>query len=49
MREAELLGEEKDEGVVPLTGGLLEAIVGLPEPHAIAGIVGGRDISRRPP
>ena len=47
LREAELLGEEKDEGVVPPTGGLLEAIEGLPEPHAIAGLVGGRDIARR--
>ena len=35
LREAELLGEEKDEGVVPLTRGLLEAIEGLPEPNPI--------------
>ena len=47
LREAELLGEENDQGVVPLTGGLLEAIEGLPKSHAIAGLVGGRDIVRR--
>ena len=47
LREAELLGEEKDEGVVPLTRGLLEAIVGPPEPYSIASLVGGRDIARR--
>ena len=33
--------------MIPLTGGVLEAIEGLPEPHAIAGLVGGRDIARR--
>ena len=33
--------------MVPLTGGLLEATEGLPESHAIAGLVGGRDIARR--
>ena len=47
LREAELLGEENDEGVVPLTGGVLEAIEDFPESHAIAGLVGGRDITRR--
>ena len=47
MREAELLGEENDEGVAPLTEGLLVAIEGLPESHAIAGLGGGRDIVRR--
>ena len=47
MRETELLGEENDESVVPLTWGLLEAIEGLPKSHAIAGLVGGRDIARR--
>ena len=47
LREAKLLGEERNEGVVPLTGRLLEDIEGLPEPHAIAGLVGGRDIARR--
>ena len=44
--EAKLLGEEENKGVAPLTGGLLEAIEGLPEPHAIASLVGGRDITR---
>ena len=39
--EAELLGEEKNEGVVPLTEGLLETIKGLPETHAIALLAGG--------
>ena len=33
--------------MVPLTGGQLEPIEGLPEPHAISGHVGGRDIARR--
>ena len=33
--------------MVPLTRGLLEAIEGLPEPHAIASLVSGRDIARR--
>ena len=47
MREAELLGGENDEGVVPLTGDLLEAIEDLPKSHAIAGRVGGRSIARR--
>ena len=47
LREAELLGEKKNEGVVPLTGGLFEAIEGLPESHAFSGLVGGRDIARR--
>ena len=42
-----MLGEENDEGVVPLTGGLLEVIEGLSKSHAIAGLVGGRDIARR--
>ena len=47
LREAKFLGEEKDEGVIPLARGLLEAIEGLPEPHAIASIIGRRDIACR--
>ena len=47
LRKAKVLGEEKNEGVVPLTAGLLEAIQGLLKPHALAGLAGGRDIARR--
>ena len=45
LSEAELFGEEENERVVPLAGGLFEAVESLPEQHAVACSAGRRDVA----